>query len=124
MCRRRLLKFLFIKRTLNFLSVIISYFICHWNGQLNHRNLKNLFRPRFSVTFIKQIFFLVILTLSPLENFEAKVLPHIMDINCSTPYFLFPYNMLPSESYLSMNESYYCTDPQVSQVHQYMFLYY
>ena len=49
----RLLKFLFVKRTLNFLSVIISYFICHWNCQFNFRNFENLFRQSFSVFFIK-----------------------------------------------------------------------
>ena len=47
-----LLNFLFIKGTLNFLSVIISYFICHWNGQLNFWNFEDLFRPSLSVSFI------------------------------------------------------------------------
>ena len=54
----RLLKFLFIKRTLNFLSIINSYFVCHWNGQFNFRNFKNLFRPSLSVSFIKCFLFL------------------------------------------------------------------
>ena len=49
----RLLKFLFVKRTLNFISVIISYFICHCNCQLNLRNFKNFFRPSLGVSFIK-----------------------------------------------------------------------
>ena len=72
--------FLLVKRTLNFLSVIISYFICHWNCQLNFRNFKNLFRPSFSesyqyISFIKYFFFFAILTLSPIENFCDKDLP-------------------------------------------------
>ena len=71
----RLLKFLFIKQILNFLSVIISYFICHWNGQLNFGNCKNLFRPSLSVSFIKYFLFFVILTWSPIENFSVKVRP-------------------------------------------------
>ena len=54
----RLLKFLFVKQTLNFLSVIISYFICHWNCQLNFRNFENLFRPSFSLSVIKYFHFL------------------------------------------------------------------
>ena len=75
MCLDTFLEFLFIKRTLNFLSVIISYFIFHWNGQLNLRNFKNLFGSPLSVTFMKQIFFFLILTLSPIENCGAKILP-------------------------------------------------
>ena len=71
----RILKFLLVKQTLNFLSVIISYFVCHWNCQLNFWNFRNLFRPPLSVSLIKHIFFFVIRTLSPIENFEAKVLP-------------------------------------------------
>ena len=70
----RLLKFFFIKRTLYFLSVVISYFIYHWNRQLNFRNCKNLFRPSLSVSFIKIFFFFVILTWSQIENFGVKVL--------------------------------------------------
>ena len=67
-----LLKFLFLKQSLNFLSVIISYFICHWNGQLNFGNLKNLFRPSLSVSFIKCFLFLCYSTIG---NFGVKVLP-------------------------------------------------
>ena len=44
----------------------------------------------------------------------------ILDINFSTLYFSFPYDLLPSVTFLSMNESYYCTDRQVSQVHQHI----
>ena len=55
---RRLLQLLFIKRFLCFLSIITSYFICHWNCQLNLRNFKNLFRPSLRVTFIKCFRFL------------------------------------------------------------------
>ena len=47
----RLLEIFFIKRTLNFLTVIISYFICHWNCQLNFLYFKFLFRPFFSLLF-------------------------------------------------------------------------
>ena len=105
----RLLKFLFIKRTLNFLSVITSYFICHWNVQLNFRNCKNLFRPSLSVSFIKCFLFFVILTLSPIEKFGVKDLPP----NCGYKFFhtliSFSYDVLPSESFLSMNELYYGT---------------
>ena len=39
--------------TLNFLSVIISNFICHWNSELNFRNFENLFRLSLSVSIIK-----------------------------------------------------------------------
>ena len=71
----RLLKFLFVKRTLKFLSVIISYFICHWNRQLNFRNCKNLYSPSLSVSFIKYFIFLCYSNMTPIENFDVKVLP-------------------------------------------------
>ena len=53
-----LLKFLFIKGTLYFLSVIISYFICHSDCQLNIINFINFFRSSLSVAFIKRFLFL------------------------------------------------------------------
>ena len=53
----RLLKFLFIKRTLNFLSVIIGYFICHWNGQLNFRNCKKPLPSLFECTLYQMFSF-------------------------------------------------------------------
>ena len=121
---RRLLKFLFIKGTLNFRSVIISYFICHWNGQLNYLNFENLFRLPLSVNFIKHIFFLSYSNIITIKHFEANVLPPNFGYKFLHTLFRFPYDLLPSESFLSMNESYYCTDPQVSHVHQHIFLYY
>ena len=33
-------------------------FLCHWNGQLNFRNCKNLFRSSLSVSLIKCFLFL------------------------------------------------------------------
>ena len=69
----RLLKFLFIKRTMNFLSVIISYFI--WNGQLNFINFENLFHPSLSVSFIKCVLFLGYSKIITNWNFGVKVLP-------------------------------------------------
>ena len=58
----RLLKFLFVKRSLYFLSVIISYFKCHWNGQLNFRNCKisSVHRRVYSLSNV--FLFFVILT--------------------------------------------------------------
>ena len=101
----------------------LFYMSLEWS--LNLRNFKNLFRLPLSVTFIKDIFFFVILTLSPIENFGAKVLPPNSGYKfLHTIYFSFPYDLLPSESFLSMHESYYCTDSQVCQVHQQIFLYY
>ena len=92
----RLLKFLFIKRAMNFLSVIISYFICRWNGQLNFRNCKNLFRPSLSVSFIKCFPFLCYSIMFT----NRKCWCQILVINFSTLYFRFPYDLLPSESLL------------------------
>ena len=54
----RFLKLLFRKRTFNFLSVIISYFIFHWHVQLNFWNFANLFRLSLNVSFIKWFCFL------------------------------------------------------------------
>ena len=42
----------------------------------------------------------------------------ILDINLSKLYFRFPYDLLPSESFLLMKELRYCTDLQEGQVHQ------
>ena len=119
---RRLLTFLFVKRSLYFLTVIISYFICHWNGQLNFSNYGNLFCPCLSVSFIKCFLFLC-------YSNQSKILVpmsyhQILDINFSTLYFRFPYDLRPSVSFLSMNELYYCTYLQVSPVHQHINLYY
>ena len=111
----RLLKFLFIKRTLYFLSVIISYFICHWNCQLNFRNFENLFRPYLSVSFINY---------HQLKILASWSYHQILGINFSTLYFRFPYDLLPSESFLFMNELHYCTDLQVSHIYKQIFLYY
>ena len=68
-----LLKVLLIKRTLYFLSVIISYFICHWKRQFNCRNFKNLFRPSLSVSFIKCFLFLCYFNV--ITNFGVMILP-------------------------------------------------
>ena len=71
----RLLKFLFIKRILNFVSVIISYFICHWNGQLHFGNCKNLFRSSLSVSFIKCFLFLCYSNMITNQKFGVNILP-------------------------------------------------
>ena len=105
----RLLKFLFIKRTLNFLSVKISYFICYWNGQLNLRNCKNLFRPSLSLPFINCFPFHCYSNMIINQKFGVKVLPPNLDINFFTPYFRFPYDLFLSVSFLLMNELYWST---------------
>ena len=120
----RLLKFLFIKRTLNFFFVIISYFVYHWNGQLNFRKCKNLFRPYLSVSFIKCFLFFVILTLSSIESFGVKFLTPNSGHRVRHIYFRFPYDLPPWESFLLLNELHYCSDRQASQVYQQIFLYY
>ena len=111
----RLLKVLFIKRTLNFLSVIISYLICHWNVHLNFRNFENLFRSSLSVSFIKCFLFLCYSNMIANRKFLVSRSYHpILGINFSTLYFRFHYDLLPSVSFLLMNELHYCTDLQVS----------
>ena len=45
----------------------------------------------------------------------------ILEINFFTLYFRFPYDLLPSDSFLLMNELYYYTDLQVGHVHQQIF---
>ena len=49
-------------------------------------------------------FFFVILTWSPIEILEPRSYHQILDINFSKFYFRFPYDLLPSESFWSMNE--------------------
>ena len=71
----RLLKFLFVKRTLNFLSVITSYFVYHWYNELNFRNCKNLFRSSLSVSFIECFLFLRYSNIITNRKLGAKVLP-------------------------------------------------
>ena len=120
-----LLKFLFVKRTLYFhLVIIISYFACHWNSQLNFGNCKKTLASIFECILYQMLSFLCYSYTINNRQFGANVLPPILDINFSTLYFRFPYDLLTSVSFLSMNELYYCTYKQVSQVHQQIFLYY
>ena len=56
--------------------------------------------------------------------FKPRSYHQILDINFSTLYFRFPYDLLPSVTFITMSELYYCTDRQVSQAHHQIFLYY
>ena len=120
----RLLKFLFIKRTLNFLSFIISYFICHWNDQINCWHFKNLFRPSLSVSFIKCFLFFVILRLSPIINYGVMVLIPNSGYRFLHTLLSFSLRLASFRVILWINELYYYTDQQVNQVHQHIFLNY
>ena len=110
----RLFEFLFIKRTLNFLSIIIGYVICHWNCQLIFWNFKNLFRPPFSVSLIKRFFSLLFEHYHQSKILEPRSYHQILDINFSTLYFRFLTTSFLRWHFFATNESYYCTDPQGS----------
>ena len=61
------------KRTWYFLSVTISYFLCHRNCQLNFTKFNNFFRPYLSVFFITCFLFLCYSNI--IGHFGGKVLP-------------------------------------------------
>ena len=69
------LQFGFIKGTLHFFSIKISNFICYGRCMFYFRDCKNLFCPSSGTSFLKSLFFLlVILTLSPTENLVLYLL--------------------------------------------------
>ena len=75
MCSVPYFEVLVNKRTLHFRFVIISYFIFHWNGQVNLRNFETSSVHLWVYPLSNAFYFIVILTWSPIENVGVKVLP-------------------------------------------------